>query len=90
MPKRVVEIPVFGKSVAAYARTPEARTVVAFLVKRATSFPEAAPALPDCNLRVATSTSFGSHPALRLFYSVEEEAIFLIEIGPWDELEDSF
>ena len=90
MPRRVVEVPAFAESVAAYVRTREARTVAMMLVKRAISFPEAAPTLPGCHLRVVTSTTFGNYPALRLFYSVADDAIFLIEIGPWDPLEDSF
>ena len=90
MPRLVVEVPTFGESVAAHARTRDAGAVVAFLIKRATSFPEAAAPLADCNLRVVISHNIGNHPVLALCYSVDDKAIYLIDIRPWEEVEGSF
>ena len=88
MPRCVVNVPTFGESVDAYAQTPEARAVVAMLVQRATARPESAPPMPGTKVRIIRSYSHPGYPALRLFYSLKGETVYLIEVLPWDELTD--
>jgi len=42
--------------------------------------------LPGSRIRALRSHSYGRYPALRLFYSFDEEAVYLLYVEPYDEL----
>ena len=55
------------------------------LLLRATLHPESAPAMPGMGIRVIKTRSYEGFPALRLFYWIDDEDIFLLEIERYVE-----
>jgi hypothetical protein len=87
MPRRIVTVDAFHRSVAALGDAPEVASVVKELVLRAMNRPEdgsIVPARPS--LRTLASRSYARLPALRLFYRFDDETLHLLLVEPYDEL----
>jgi len=85
--RRIDTSDAFYDSFAALVHTPETLKVVQTLVHHATRHPERAPELPGFTVRAISSRSWGAFPALRLFYWYDDEAVHLLAVEPWDELD---
>ena len=83
---RIEAADAFYDSLAALDDTAETAKVVEALVHRATSRPASAPELRGLKVRAVRSRSWGAYPALRLFYTFDGEAVRLLSVEPWDEL----
>jgi hypothetical protein len=84
--RRIITIHEFHDSLAALDDTPEIAAVVSALVLRATRQPEHAPMLPGTKIRSIRSRTYGNYPALRLFYSLEDDAVRILHVERYDEL----
>lgn len=77
----------FGDALAALGNASETVMIVEALVARASRHPGPVRNPPDRELHVLRSRSYQSYPALKLFYSVDAEAVYLLWIEAYDELE---
>jgi hypothetical protein len=58
------------------------------LLLRATTYPENEPPLPGLRIRVAEEHSPDGRSAVRLFYWIENDRVYLAHIEPYDGDED--
>lgn len=86
MPKRIERVPAFRASMAALPRTLEVRDVLDALIARVRARPEEAEVLAETNARAVYSLRTPKHPALLLFYSVDETTIYLLHVEAYDDL----
>jgi len=86
MSRRIERVPAYHASVAALPRTPRVWSVIDALIARATHRPEDAEVLEGTNARYVYSRRTSTHPALSLFYSVDETTIYLLHVEQRDEL----
>ncbi len=64
----------------------ETVSTVKALLLRAVNYPQSAPTLRDNDIRILKTRSYGAYPALRLFYAIDAEAVYLLYIEHYDEL----
>lgn len=76
----------FYESLALLDDSEENVRVVTALLLRAATRPENTAPLPGLHMRVLASRSKGPLPALRLFYWIGDENVYLLWIEHYDEL----
>lgn len=85
MSRRVVALDEFEVSLQDLGSHGAARLVHA-LARHIAGNPERAPSLDGMNVRVLKTKSYGDHPALRLFYTFDAHAVYLLHVERYDEL----
>lgn len=85
--KEVHPAPDYHHSRSALRPTPETERVAAALEALAAAQPYAVPPIENTMVRVIRARAHGRFPALRLYYSVDEEAVRLLRIEEYDERE---
>lgn len=87
--KEVSPAPDYHHSRAALRHTPETERVAAALEALAAAQPYAIPAIENTIVRVIRARAHGNFPALRLYYSVDDQAVRLLRIEEYEERETS-
>jgi len=85
-PKEVIPTDDYLHSRAALRDTPETQRVAAALEGIAAARPYAVPMIGDTVVRVLRARAYGEYPALRLFYSVDDEAVRFLRIEHYDPM----
>ena len=85
--KEVRPAPDYHHSRAALRPTPETERVAAALETLAAAQPYAVPPIENTIVRVIRARAHGRLPALRLYYSVDDQAVRLLRIEEYDENE---
>ncbi len=88
MSRRIKRVPAYHASVAALPRTRAVRTVLDALIARVMARPEEPAVLDGTNARCVHHARTAIHPALSLFYSIDETTIYLLHLEAPDELLD--
>lgn len=87
--KEVNPAPDYHHSRAALRPTPETERVAAALETVAAAQPYAVPPIENTIVRMIRARAHGRLPALRLYYSVDDQAVHLLRIEEYDERETS-
>lgn len=85
--KEVIPAPDYHHSRAALRPTPETERVAAALETVAAAQPYAVPPIENTIVRMIRARAHGRLPALRLYYSVDDQAVRLLRIEEYDERE---
>ncbi len=84
---QLLPAPGYTRSRAALGDNARTAGIVASLELRAASHPYSADAYAGTIVRVLHASRYGDFPALRLFYSVGDTAIWLLWVECFDEME---
>ena len=86
LPRRLVADDDFETAVDALG-SPEAKRIAHALVRSIGDDPERhTTAFSDLTVRVLRSRALGEYPALRIFYSFDASAVYLLHVELYDEL----
>lgn len=86
MPRRIVTFDDFDRAAAELA-VPAADRMLSALIQSIAADPYRFPTLAGLTVRVLRSRSYGPYPALRIFYTFDEEAVYLLHVEMYDELQ---
>ncbi|HEY0143215.1 MAG TPA: hypothetical protein VGF48_20145 [Thermoanaerobaculia bacterium] len=85
---RFVAVSGYAEVVAELGDSDEVNAARLALLTFAQTYPDRGKLVPDTSVRVVKTRSHPGYAALRLFYRVEGEVLYLLELAPYDELDD--
>lgn len=83
--RRIIKTDEFERGVATLG-SPAAQALAHALAERIAVKPELAPQVAGLPMRALRSRGYGEYPALRLFYTFDEQTLYLLTVERYDEL----
>ena len=84
-PRRIVADAKFKRAMERLG-SPNAAALVRRVARQLANKPHSAPALDGADVRVLRTRSYAGYPALRLFYTFDAHAVYLLDVQQYDEL----
>lgn len=84
-PRRIVADAKFKRAMERLG-SPNAAALVRRVARQLADKPHCAPAVDGADVRVLRMRSYAGYPALRLFYTFDAHAVYLLDVQQYDEL----